>query len=127
MLRRDRTSFPVFRYTWPLRPIHLAAILKTLSVISDIRVLGEVAFRNSKQESEWEYTTTLYPSSASPSEGEVPESVDIPANAVGLRVRPASLSKCPRCWTFTREEQADLCARCDDAVRGPSRRFSGLY
>ena len=59
----------------------------------------------------------LHPPNAPPAEGEVPESVDT-ANAIGIRVRPASLSKCPRCWTFTREEHDDLCARCDDAVRG---------
>ncbi|KAF9787854.1 tRNA synthetases class I-domain-containing protein [Thelephora terrestris] len=95
------------------------AVLKALSVVSDVRVLDEAAFRNSRHESEWEYTATLHPPSGCPSEGEVPKSVDIPADAIGIRVRPALLSKCPRCWTFTREEHADLCARCDVAVHVP--------
>lgn len=94
----------------------LATILKILSVVSDVRVLDEAAFRNLKQESKWEYTTAFHPHDLSPSE--VPESADIPADAIGIRVRPASLSKCPRCWTFTREEHDDLCVRCDDAVHG---------
>ena len=87
-------------------------------MVSDVRVLEEAAFRNLKQESEWEYTTVLHPPSTPLSEDEVPETVDIPANAIGIRVRPALLSKCPRCWTFTREERDDLCVRCDDTVRG---------
>ncbi|KAF9652680.1 isoleucyl-tRNA synthetase [Thelephora ganbajun] len=93
-------------------------ILKTLSVVSDVRVLDEAAFLDPKQEPRWEYTTTLHPPSTSPSQSEAPVSVDIPANAIGIRVRSALLSKCPRCWTFTRKEHTDLCARCDDAVRG---------
>jgi isoleucyl-tRNA synthetase len=87
-------------------------------VVSDVRVLDEAAFQTSGQESEWEYTTTLHPPNTHPTEGEVSESVDIPANAIGLRIRPACLFKCPRCWTFTREEYDELCARCDDVVCG---------
>jgi isoleucyl-tRNA synthetase len=31
---------------------------------------------------------------------------------LGIRVRPATLSKCPRCWTFTRLENEAVCGRC---------------
>jgi isoleucyl-tRNA synthetase len=86
-------------------------------VVSDIRVLDEAAFRHSEQGSEWEYTATLNPPRVCPSEGEMPESTDTPTGVIVVRVRPALLSKCPRCWTFAREEHADLCPRCDDAVR----------
>lgn len=88
-------------------------------MVSDVRVLDGAAFRDPKQEPEWEYTMMLHPPSDLPPESEVSESVDAPANVIGIRVRPASLSKCPRCWTFTREEHAELCVRCDGAVRGP--------
>ncbi|KAJ8585265.1 hypothetical protein M405DRAFT_825397, partial [Rhizopogon salebrosus TDB-379] len=30
---------------------------------------------------------------------------------VAIRVRPSSLSQCPRSWTYTREEEHDLCVR----------------
>lgn len=33
-----------------------------------------------------------------------------------VRVRPASRHKCPRCWTFTREEEKDLCQRCEEVI-----------
>ncbi|KAJ8582923.1 hypothetical protein M405DRAFT_867443 [Rhizopogon salebrosus TDB-379] len=36
---------------------------------------------------------------------------------VAIRVRPSSLSKCPRCWTYTREADHDLCVRCENVVR----------
>jgi len=33
-----------------------------------------------------------------------------------VRVRPATRHKCPRCWTFTREEEKDLCQRCKEVI-----------
>ncbi|KAG2090789.1 hypothetical protein BD769DRAFT_1524474 [Suillus cothurnatus] len=43
-------------------------------------------------------------------------SMDIPGSdfELAIRVGPASSSKCPRCWTYTHEEQPDLCPRCED-------------
>ena len=35
---------------------------------------------------------------------------------IAVRVRPASLLKCPRCWTFTRPEKQRLCGRCSVVV-----------
>ena len=35
---------------------------------------------------------------------------------IAVRVRPASLRKCPRCWTFTRPEKQPLCGRCSVVV-----------
>lgn len=42
--------------------------------------------------------------------------VDWFVDALGLRVRPASLAKCPRCWTFTKDEKQETCARCKEAI-----------
>ncbi|KAF9007320.1 hypothetical protein BDZ89DRAFT_561416 [Hymenopellis radicata] len=36
--------------------------------------------------------------------------------SVGLRVRPSLRLKCPRCWTYTREEAHDVCERCSETL-----------
>ncbi|KAH8101837.1 isoleucyl-tRNA synthetase [Cristinia sonorae] len=34
-----------------------------------------------------------------------------------VRVGPASKHKCPRCWTYSRAEEDELCSRCDAVIR----------
>ncbi|KAL1744261.1 tRNA synthetases class I-domain-containing protein [Schizophyllum fasciatum] len=38
-----------------------------------------------------------------------------------VRVRPAALSKCPRCWNYSRPADAILCDRCEDVVGQTAR------
>ena len=33
-----------------------------------------------------------------------------------IRVRPSEQQKCPRCWTYTRAEEDQLCKRCEKVV-----------
>ncbi|KAG1830047.1 tRNA synthetases class I-domain-containing protein [Suillus subalutaceus] len=75
--------------------------LKTLFIVSDANITDEGSFGTSSLA--WSYVS----------------STDIPDSdlELAIRVRPASLSKCPRCWTYTREEDHDLCPRCEDVVR----------
>ncbi|KAI0340362.1 isoleucyl-tRNA synthetase [Trametopsis cervina] len=37
-------------------------------------------------------------------------------DALAARIRLAKHHKCPRCWTYTRPKEEDLCARCSDVV-----------
>ncbi|EPQ53661.1 isoleucyl-tRNA synthetase [Gloeophyllum trabeum ATCC 11539] len=38
-------------------------------------------------------------------------------NDLRVVVRPANLTKCPRCWTFTRHPEEILCRRCADVIK----------
>lgn len=69
--------------------------LARLFIVSDVRQLGR-----SGESVDWEYTAIL---------SQLP--------GVTFRVRPAAKSKCPRCWTHTREPEHALCLRCTDAIR----------
>ncbi|KAF5383170.1 hypothetical protein D9615_005042 [Tricholomella constricta] len=75
-------------------------LLKTLFIVSDAFVTDEGSLGTSSPE--WIYTDTL----------SIPGCDD----DVAIRVRPATLHKCPRCWTFTREPEDTLCPRCTDVV-----------
>ncbi|KAI9460791.1 tRNA synthetases class I-domain-containing protein [Boletus coccyginus] len=77
-----------------------ANFLKTLFIVSDVTLTDKVdATSNSP---EWGYSGSL---SILGSDAEL-----------GLHIRPASLHKCPRCWTYTRHETDDLCLRCADVT-----------
>ncbi|KAF9254893.1 isoleucyl-tRNA synthetase [Marasmius fiardii PR-910] len=73
--------------------------LKTLFIVSDASLTEEGSLGSVENRMEWVHST----------------SIEIPGleQDIGIRIRPASLSKCPRCWTFTREEGKDLCPRCE--------------
>jgi isoleucyl-tRNA synthetase len=75
--------------------------LKTLFIVSDANITDEGSLGTSSFA--WSYVSSM----------------DIPGSdlELAIRIRPASSSKCPRCWTYTREEEHDLCARCEDLVR----------
>jgi len=80
-----------------------AVFLKTLFIVSDVTLTDKVdAISGSPV---WEYNGSL----------------NIPGSdaEMGLHIRPASLHKCPRCWTYTRHEEDDLCLRCADVVGKP--------
>ncbi|KAG1738733.1 tRNA synthetases class I-domain-containing protein [Suillus lakei] len=81
--------------------------LKTLFIVSDANITDEGSLSTSSFT--WSYISSM----------------NIPGMLwklysdleLSIRVRPASSSKCPRCWTYTREEEHDLCPRCEDVVR----------
>ncbi|KAA1476621.1 isoleucyl-tRNA synthetase [Dentipellis sp. KUC8613] len=68
--------------------------LKTLFIVSDATVTDKEPLKTS--EPAWLYTDSL--------------------GDIHIRVRPATHSKCPRCWTYSRKEEDTLCARCTDVV-----------
>jgi hypothetical protein len=47
-------------------------------------------------------------------EGSFDNSLDS-SDFLAVRIRPAELHKCPRCWTYTSETAETLCGRCADA------------
>ncbi|KAG1900331.1 tRNA synthetases class I-domain-containing protein [Suillus fuscotomentosus] len=75
--------------------------LKTLFIVSDAKITDEGS--PGAGSFAWSYVSSM----------DIPDS-DL---ELAIRIRPASSSKCPRCWTYTREEQHDLCPRCEDVVR----------
>ncbi|KAE9386150.1 isoleucyl-tRNA synthetase [Gymnopus androsaceus JB14] len=77
-------------------------ILKTLFIASDVSILDEGSLGSGTQSLEWVYTESF----------EIGDDMD----ALGLRVRPASLGKCPRCWTFTKPAEEATCARCAEVI-----------
>ncbi|KAJ4463961.1 tRNA synthetases class I-domain-containing protein [Lentinula edodes] len=79
-------------------------ILKTLFITSDACLVDEGSLGSASQSSVWVYTESL----------DLGEDLD----ALGIRVRPASVAKCPRCWTYTKHSKEETtCARCADVLR----------
>ncbi|PPQ69799.1 hypothetical protein CVT24_003075 [Panaeolus cyanescens] len=74
--------------------------LKTLFIVSDALILDEGSLGTSSPA--WVHSHT----------------VDIRGTdeSIAVRVRPATLHKCPRCWTYTRPENDHLCGRCSDVI-----------
>ncbi|KAJ7579300.1 tRNA synthetases class I-domain-containing protein [Mycena floridula] len=71
--------------------------LKTLFIVSDARLTDEGSLGTSSSPS-WLFVSSL----------DIPGGVD----GIAIRVRPATKLKCPRCWTYTRPEESELCERC---------------
>ncbi|KAI6099470.1 tRNA synthetases class I-domain-containing protein [Pisolithus croceorrhizus] len=78
------------------------AFLNTLFIVSDVELLD--ASSRGPTSAVWSYTETM----------KVPGSPDA---EITILVTPATLSKCPRCWTYTRPEHKELCSRCQDVVK----------
>ncbi|KAJ8586215.1 hypothetical protein M405DRAFT_823728, partial [Rhizopogon salebrosus TDB-379] len=76
--------------------------LKTLFIVSNANITDEGSLGTGSFA--WSYVSTM----AIPDADTIVE--------VAIRVRPSSLSKCPRCWTYTREEEHNLCVRCENIV-----------
>ncbi|KII91192.1 hypothetical protein PLICRDRAFT_37894 [Plicaturopsis crispa FD-325 SS-3] len=74
--------------------------LKTIFIVSDAYVENEGSLGTSSPE--WVYTTSMA----------IPGCED----ELGIRVRPSTLAKCPRCWTYSRPPQDVLCGRCATVV-----------
>ncbi|EGN92511.1 hypothetical protein SERLA73DRAFT_172840 [Serpula lacrymans var. lacrymans S7.3] len=74
--------------------------LKTLFIVSDAYVTDEGSL--GAESPEWSYVDTM----------------SLPGldSDIAVRIRPATRSKCPRCWTFTRPESDTLCSRCADVI-----------
>ncbi|KAI0065258.1 isoleucyl-tRNA synthetase [Artomyces pyxidatus] len=78
----------------------IESFLKTLFIVSDVSITVEGSLSTTSPT--WSHKDSV---SVGPSEG-----------TIGIRVRPATLGKCPRCWTFTRAEEDALCKRCTKVV-----------
>ncbi|EIW77211.1 isoleucyl-tRNA synthetase [Coniophora puteana RWD-64-598 SS2] len=76
--------------------------LKTLFIVSDVHLMTKPSLTST--DLRWHESRDL--------------AIE-PANVQGvelIRVRPAEKGKCPRCWTYTKEEDKKLCGRCEDVV-----------
>ncbi|KAJ3517915.1 hypothetical protein NLJ89_g199 [Agrocybe chaxingu] len=67
--------------------------LKTLFIVSDASIMDEGSLGTTSPE--WLYS----------------ETISVPDDDIAIRVRPATLYKCPRCWTYARAEDDVLCER----------------
>ncbi|KAG6816435.1 hypothetical protein H0H87_006097 [Tephrocybe sp. NHM501043] len=76
------------------------SFLKTLFIVSDVVVTDEGSLGTSSPE--WLYTETL--------------AITGSDEDLAIRVRPATLHKCPRCWTYTAPADDTLCSRCIETV-----------
>ncbi|THV04716.1 isoleucyl-tRNA synthetase [Dendrothele bispora CBS 962.96] len=72
--------------------------LKTLFIVSDATLTDEGSLGTTSPA--WVYS----------------DSVSISGITFGIRVRPSTLLKCPRCWTFTRVESESVCGRCSSVL-----------
>ncbi|KAI0284613.1 isoleucyl-tRNA synthetase [Russula aff. rugulosa BPL654] len=72
------------------------SFLKTLFIVSDVSVVEEGSLVTTSLP--WLYEDSV------PLSGET--------ERIRIRVRPATLAKCPRCWTYTRLPKDVLCVRC---------------
>ncbi|KAF8908660.1 hypothetical protein CPB84DRAFT_171098 [Gymnopilus junonius] len=77
--------------------------LKTLFIVSDASVKEKSS--KSPEVLEWIYSDT--------------DKHPLHANGgfLSIHVRPASRHKCPRCWTFTRDQDSVLCNRCAAVIK----------
>jgi len=76
------------------------SFLKTLFIVSKVSVMSEGPQGTSSLP--WFYE----------------DSVQLPGSdeRISVRARPATLAKCPRCWTYTRSPEDVLCTRCTNVV-----------
>ncbi|ORY56446.1 hypothetical protein BCR35DRAFT_335464 [Leucosporidium creatinivorum] len=74
----------------PARLRKHAELLKTLFIVSDVSLVDEPLAPST----EWHFSSG------------------------SITVQPATLAKCPRCWTFSKpaESERDVCARCHEVV-----------
>ena len=101
--------------------VHCIAVdtLKTLFIVSDANIAS--SSEASPVSSDWSYTGTFQIPSTSfrliPPAYLMPILTRTESDVeLTLRVRPAPLEKCPRCWTYTRQAEETLCGRCAGAL-----------
>jgi isoleucyl-tRNA synthetase len=111
MFLRIRWSTRIHRFHF------IESFLKTLFIVSDVAILNEGSLETSPLP--WFHTNSMHlpgetvvPPSPHMSKGPFPGS----EAHIGVRVRPARLTKCPRCWTYTRPHGDVLCPRCADVL-----------
>jgi isoleucyl-tRNA synthetase len=111
MFLRIRWNTRIHRFNF------IESFLKTLFIVSDVSILDKGSLGTSPLP--WFYADsmqlpgeTLVPSSPHRSKSHFPGSDE----HICVRVRPASLAKCPRCWTYTRPHGDVLCPRCTDVL-----------
>ncbi|KAJ7484744.1 tRNA synthetases class I-domain-containing protein [Mycena latifolia] len=77
--------------------------LKTLFITSDATLIDEGSLGAISRLPEWVYVSTI----------------PIPScdEDLAIRIIPARLEKCSRCWTFTRVASEPLCPRCTSVVK----------
>ncbi|KAJ7695476.1 tRNA synthetases class I-domain-containing protein [Mycena rosella] len=78
------------------------SFLKTLFITSDATLIDEGSLGTASPE--WVYLSTM----------SIPSSSD---EDLSIRIRPAQLEKCSRCWTFTRQASDPLCPRCTSVAK----------
>ncbi|KLO17641.1 isoleucyl-tRNA synthetase [Schizopora paradoxa] len=76
------------------------AFIKTLCIVSDAHITDEVSLGANVPQ--WVYSSSV----ALRDEGVI----------IGIRARPSSREKCPRCWMYTRQSDDSLCHRCSSAI-----------
>ncbi|KAJ6631136.1 tRNA synthetases class I-domain-containing protein [Mycena sp. CBHHK59/15] len=84
----------------PLIYYFVENFLKTLFITSDATIIDEGSLGTTSPA--WVFHSTM----AIPSSEE----------EMTIRIRPAQLEKCSRCWTFTRRPSEALCPRCTEVV-----------
>lgn len=91
--------------------------MKTLFIVSDISIVDDGSLETSHLP--WFHTDSVQlpgKTVAPPSLHRSKEHLLGSDAHIGVRVRPATLAKCPRCWTYTRPHRDVLCARCSDVL-----------
>ena len=93
------------------------SFLKTLFIVSDVSVVEEGSLGTASLPWLYEDSVPLPGETALP-----PRRRELMGKALGsdegirIRTRPATLAKCPRCWTYTRLPKDVLCVRCTGVV-----------
>ncbi|KAF2692040.1 isoleucyl-tRNA synthetase-like protein [Lentithecium fluviatile CBS 122367] len=94
---------------------------KAMGSLSDAYELNEVQlselaglFVVSKQEEAWKSATKDWWAEERFAANESREKAEVSDWVV---VHKASLEKCPRCWRFQKEQEKELCGRCEDVVK----------
>ncbi|KAF8532114.1 tRNA synthetases class I-domain-containing protein [Gautieria morchelliformis] len=77
------------------------SFLKTLFIVSEVSILDEGSL--GVDAPEWSRSVTM----------ELQGCDDL----INIRVRPSSAHKCPRCWNYSRREEAALCERCTQVLQ----------
>jgi len=108
------------RIRWNTR-IHrfyfIEPFLKTLFIVSDVSIVDDSFLGTSSLP--WFYTDSVQlPGETVVTSSPHRSKVDFPGSDehIAVRVRPATLAKCPRCWTYTRPHRDVLCSRCRDVL-----------
>ncbi|PVG04524.1 isoleucyl-tRNA synthetase [Serendipita vermifera] len=76
-----------------------AALLSQLFIVSETDVGNE---QNEQHSDSWQYSEVV--------------SVSDEGDDIRVCIRPATRSKCPRCWAYTKEEGRQACGRCESVI-----------